>query len=106
MDELTKIIKKRASNLRWRKSEKGYKTHRIDQWANKYKIIADHEKIYDIFINTSNCDYCKKELQSIQVKTVSKNSRCLDHCHTCGGVRGILCNSCNLKNKLKCEMCD
>jgi len=101
-----KDAKAKASKKKWRHSEKGYKSHRIDQWKNKYGIICDHEKLYEIFINTSNCDYCKCELQSISKKTVSGTSRCLDHCHCCGGVRAILCNRCNLKNKVSCCLCD
>jgi len=100
------LTKKQLYKKRWRHSEKGYKSHRIDQWKNKYGIICDYEKIYEIFMNTSNCDCCDCELQSITQKKVSRTSRCLDHCHTCGCVRGILCNVCNLQNKLKCELCD
>ena len=104
--DIKKINKIKAQKRKFRHSEKGYKLHRIDQWRNKYNIICDYDSIYEIFINTTNCDYCNKELQSISNKKVSSNSRCLDHCHSCGAVRGILCNPCNIKNKLSCELCD
>tara|TARA_R110002072_G_scaffold2508_3_gene21236 strand:- start:2653 stop:2997 length:345 start_codon:yes stop_codon:yes gene_type:complete len=106
MENKTKLSKTQITKRRYRHSEKGYKTHRIDQWRNKYGIICDYDKIYDIFINTTNCDHCNCELQSIQLKVLSARSRTLDHCHSCGAARGILCNICNLQNKLSCELCD
>ena len=109
MDNKIKVIdyKKKYENIqkqkkRWRHSENGYKSHRIDQWKHKYNIICDHEKIYEIFMNTNSCDFCKHELDSITKKKLSGKSRCLDHCHECC----ILCNVCNLQNKLKCYLCD
>ena len=101
-----KIKKIKEQKKKWRHSENGYKSHRIDQWKHKYGIICDYQKIYEIFMNTNSCDYCNIELDSIMSKKLSGKSRCLDHCHGCGAVRGILCNICNLQNKLKCDLCD
>ena len=91
VSEDKKIKKIKEQKKKWRHSENGYKSHRIDQWKHKYGII---------------CDYCNIELDSIMSKKLSGKSRCLDHCHGCGAVRGILCNICNLQNKLKCDLCD
>ena len=106
MDTLTRIEKKRISNKRWRNSPQGFKAHRIDQWKNKYGIIADYEWLYDIFMTANNCDYCNEELQTLEIKKLGAKSRCVDHCHTCGSVRGILCLVCNFQDHLKCDSCD
>ena len=51
MNNNNKLSKTQISKKRYRHSEKGYKTHRIEQWKNKYGIICDYDKLYDIFIN-------------------------------------------------------
>ena len=73
------------------------KQSKIARWKNQ-KIIADNwDLIHDIYMNTNNCDYCKKEF---------KNSldRHLDHDHDlidCNNIRGLLCRECNTKDRLK-----
>jgi hypothetical protein len=94
-----------ASKRRYRNSEKGHKEHRIWDWEFKNKIICDYNAVYDIVMNTHYCDYCSKKLVFRGSKP-AHNSKCLDHCHFCGGVRGVLCNVCNLKNVLDCELCN
>ena len=72
------------------------------QWyeANKDKVNTDSKARYTakqfgltveeydtIRASTSNCECCLTQL--------SLRERRLDHCHTTGKIRGILCNSCN-----------
>jgi len=73
------------------------KEETIHCWKQR-GIVCDYDAIYDIYINTHKCDHCKKKFESSYY-------RCLDHCHTCGTVRGIICRSCNTGNKLKCYLC-
>ena len=39
MNNNNKLSKTQISKKRYRHSEKGYKTHRIEQWKNKYGIL-------------------------------------------------------------------
>ena len=101
------VYKTPLKNRIYRCSPAGYKSHRISAWKNKFKIICDFDALYEIYIDAESCDYCGDKLvpDYLHLKRNNK-SRCLDHCHSCGGVRGILCNYCNLGNKLKCKLCD
>jgi len=66
-----------------------YKYHKINtihNWKNT-GLIGDYDLIYDRYMNTSHCDKCGV---SFELK-----KKCMDHCHTTGEFRNILCNMCN-----------
>ncbi len=84
---------------KWRKSEKCKKIKRIWKWKSR-GIICDYDAIYDIVLETNNCDNCDRKV------SFEKQNKSLDHCHKCGCVRGILCNNCNRYNRLTCYVCD
>jgi hypothetical protein len=65
------------------------KTRRIRDWV-KQGVVGDYESLYKLYMDTSNCNKCEKE--------VSGRSKHLDHNHETGLFREILCVHCNLKN--------
>ena len=77
-------------------TDEGKRYRRIKNWKKQGIIHDDFDTIYDIYINTKECDVCKVKLTEER----GKNCRNLDHDHETGYIRGILCKNCNLKDVL------
>jgi len=72
------------------------KQHCINGWKYQGIIHDDWENIYNIYMDTNNCDYCKKQFKN----TLDRN---LDHNHNItesNNIRGILCRVCNTRDVL------
>ena len=55
-------------------------------WEAYLELLAEQD---------NKCKICSLELSTISEKH-TLNAACVDHCHTSGKVRGILCRPCNL----------
>ena len=65
------------------------KYHAIYKWKMRGLICDDYDALYETYIKTMECEHCKTEF-------TKNNKRCLDHDHTTGLFRKIICNRCNV----------
>ena len=63
---------------------------KINTWKSS-GLIGDYEAIYNRYINTSNCDLCNVFLEGKGI-----NRKCMEHNHTTGEFRNIVCHKCNM----------
>ena len=92
---------KKKSKL-YQQTDKRKKVHRIKNWKHNGILCFDFDLLYDLFISTDKCEFCKIELTTGRYMT--STTRCLDHDHSITdkfNIRGVLCHSCNRKDVLK-----
>jgi len=65
------------------------KYNTIYNWKKSGLIYDDYDELYETYIKTMQCGHCQTEF-------TKKNCRCLDHDHTTGLFRKIICNRCNV----------
>ena len=96
--------RKKQINKKWKKNhrekylaqKKRYYEKHKDQWVNqKHKIERKYgitEEQYKIMVIQQNnkCLICGKSSNN-QIRRLA-----IDHCHTTGKIRGLLCDNCNL----------
>ena len=63
------------------------KAKRKDAWKRNNIKIDCFETLWEHYINTTNCEWCNKLFIGI--------NKCLEHNHSSGEIRGIVCKSCN-----------
>lgn len=78
------------SNLEWRNRnpEKIKEIYRVSNLKRKFNLsIEDYNKMF--FDQKGRCKICDKHQNQF------KKALAVDHCHTTGKIRGLLCASCN-----------
>jgi len=65
------------------------KAKMIYDWKRSGLIYDNYDELYDVYINTMECQHCQTEF-------TKKNCRCMDHNHETGLFRKIVCNRCNV----------
>lgn len=73
---------------------KGQKTLRKRDWKRRGMNMDNFDDIYEKYLNSEKCESCGKEY-------THNNKKCLDHSHTTGEFRGIICNNCNIFDRWK-----
>jgi len=76
------------------------KLRRIYDWKKSGVICDNFDALYNHYLKTSYCEFCRCELTYDTITTAT--TKCLDHDHNITdrpNFRNILCNSCNLKRR-------
>ena len=80
---------------RWCKKPDGIKSLTISSW--KYiglKLFGyTYDEVYEYYLDCDNCEICNKD---ISMGGCQKN---MDHCHSTGCFRWVLCSSCNVHDR-------
>lgn len=79
----------------WKKNKQKYAVKKFESWLSKTYGLAVAE--YQDFVRIQNgvCAICRRE-QLCNDKTKFRGRLFVDHCHTTGKVRGLLCFKCNV----------
>ena len=84
--------KNKVNQLKFLKTDKGKKYKITKRWKEIGLISDNYDKIYEIYLNTEECDNC-----GIELNQDGATKKCMDHDHSNGFFRNILCKSCNNK---------
>ena len=90
----------------------GLKSRRICDWKRQGIKCRDgeiYEDLHNIYHNAIYCEACKGVFEGGRGTNtgLTKMGKCLDHDHTTGYYRQIICRSCNTRDRyVKYYMCE
>jgi hypothetical protein len=84
----------KEAHSQYRKEGIGKKYNTICRWKTYGVIHDDFDALYELYINTNECNICNKVF-------TDSYYRCLDHDHNTGLFRHILCRTCNNQDNWK-----
>ena len=65
----------------------------ITRWIKTGLISDDYREVYDRWAGSFECEKCGHDY--------SYYTKCMDHCHTTGAFRNILCQACNANDNCR-----
>ena len=83
----------------YRQTPEGKKSNRISHWKTYGIKCEDWNLIYEWFLSVTNCEKC--DILLTKDKTNTRTTKCLDHDHSNGEIRYVLCHSCNSNDNSK-----
>ena len=78
----------------YKQTEAGKKSQRISDWKRYGVKHKDFNSLYDYYLNVEFCEQCNVELVE---GVLGANKKCLDHDHTTGEFRNVICQRCNIR---------
>ena len=87
--------KLKESKKKYRQTPEGIKSLRISNWKFRGLQCDYIEELYQHYLLSDQCEKCSVILT--EDKKTTSTTKCMDHCHTTGLFRNILCHACNMK---------
>ena len=78
----------------YRQTPIGIKITTINNWKTYgLKLFGyTYDEVYEYYLNCNNCEICNKDI------SIGGHQKNMDHCHSTGIFRWVLCASCNGKD--------
>jgi hypothetical protein len=80
----------------YQQTPQGKKSRTINSWKYFGVVHDDYNALYDLYQSSTHCEDCGKEFVGV-MGDGSGAYRCLDHCHSTGAFRAVVCPGCNIK---------
>lgn len=69
----------------------GKKSRIKRRWKSRGLDMDTFYYVYPIFLKSTHCERCGVEFEEKN----NKNQKCMDHCHSTGMFRNVICRACN-----------